>query len=312
MAEQAKPLRLARFAWRHVPSLFSLAAFVLVRLLSGSWWWALLAALLAPAIPITAFVIQGIRDARRTDAQPRRFIPVPEIEDDEQSRVLAAQLRASREDLIRSRSARVELVRVAEFEQPDLGRGPLAWGLHKFMDVLRHQVGEGVIDLSRNRAMTDYGFYALSVDGSSEYAGMAGSPLQPRDDADSLPVERPTPLWFITALGLATRAVVVGEDEIDGAPCDRLSVLLDLSAAARQGIPELRVPEWPDARTVPMVVWLEQNESALRRLRYEETPGITYTLTVRDVGLDLAGLDWERFGTFRTADDKLRGSPNVV
>lgn len=98
--------------------------------------------------------------------------------------------------------------------------------------------------------------------------------------------------------------------DVDGIRCRQLIVLLDLTAPAPRGSSPPWIPEWPDPTAVPMTVWIDG--PLLRRLRYQEVAEITYTLTLRDPGLDLSSLDWDRLGTFRTPDDKLRGEANSV
>lgn len=312
MAGQAEPSRLGRFLWRRGFLLLGIAVFALVRVQSGSWWWALLASFAAnPGLPIAIGLVLGARAGEQVDTDPKVFIPVPKIADDDRSRHCVAEILGARDELIQTGSARIELARDIEVELTDLGRGLFARGMNKVFDAMRHHVAEGVMDLGGQRAMLDYGQYAEAQIGVHDYAGYSGGPMRPRADAPAYRSdERPTPLWFVGVLGHAVRAADRGEDEVNEVRCRRLDVLLDLSGPTPPGPPQLWNPGWPDPGAVPMVVWLEG--SLLRRLRYEETPGTTYTLTLRDLGLDLAGLDWARLGTFRTPETKLGTDQNVV
>ncbi len=311
MAEKAKPNPLVPFLGSRGPLLLGLAAFALVRIQSGSWWWAILAFMVVYLVlPMVIAIVLGFRAGKRPDP-PKVFIPVPEIADDDVSRRCVAEVRDARDALIRIGSARIEHVRDIEIEDQKLGRGPLARGMNKFVDVVRHHVGEGVIDLRQHRMMLDYGHYAETQIGAEEYARYSGGPLRSVEDRPGSRSEGwPTPLWFITVLAHATRAAESGEDDVDEDRCRQLDVLLNLTAPSPPESPPLWIPEWPDPTAVPLVVWLEG--SNLRRLRYQETAGTTYTLTLRDLGLDLSGLDWERLGTFRTPDPNHHAEPNVV
>lgn len=312
MAGQAESSRLGRFLWRRGFLLLGVAVFALVRVQSGSWWWALLASFAAnPGLPIAIGLVLGSRADKQVGTDTKVFIPVPQIADDDRSRHCVAEILGARDELIQTGSARIELARDIEGELTDLGCGLFARGMNKVFDAMRHHVGEGVIDLGGQRAMVDYGQYAEAQIGVDDYAGYSGGPMRPRPDAPAYRSdERPTPLWFVGVLGHAVRAADTGEDDVDEVRCRRLDVVLDLTGPTPPGPPLLWDPGWPDPATVPMVVWLEG--SLLRRLRYEETPGTTYTLTLRDVGLDLTGLDWARLGTFRTPETKLGTDQNVV
>lgn len=233
---------------------------------------------------------------RRRDADGKIFIPVRAIADDAVSARCVADLRAARDEMLRVGSARIELVRdSASGPTPDLGRGSLARGLSKVVELMRHQVAEGVLDLRNQRTILDFGDYAETQIGAVRYAGRSGGPLNRRADGTN---PQPTPLWFFRLLDLAVRAADAGADDVDGVPCRRLDVLLDLSRALPADVAPLWTPKWPDPTAVPLVVWLDGK--LIRRLRYEEAPGVTYTLTLRTFGLDVAGLDWARLGTFRT------------
>lgn len=312
VAGQRKPGRLVRFLWRRGFLLLGVAAFTLVRMQSGSWWWALVAGVTVnPGLLLATGAVAGTRARKQADTEPKAFIAVPEIADDERSRRWAAEVRKAREALIGIGSARIELVRDIEVEQQDLGRGLLARSMNRFIDLVRHHVGEGVIDLSHHRMMLDFGHYATAQIGADDYAGPSGGPLRSTADLpDPRPFKNPTPLWFVAVIGHTTRAAESGADDVDGIRCRRLEVLLNLTDPAPPESPLQWTPAWPDPTAVPMVVWLEG--SVLRRLRYEETPGASYTLTLRDIGLDLSELDWERLSTFRTPAESLRTEPNVV
>lgn len=298
---------------RRGPLLLAVAVFVLVRAQSGSWWWAGLAGIVAnPILPIAIGLILGAR-GRGVDDEPKVFIPLPEIADDERSAQCVADVRGARDALIQIGSARIEMVRDIEVDEPDFGRGPFARGLNKFVDLMRHQVGEGVIDLRERRMMIDYGAYAEAQIGADHYGAYSGGPLRSVADMPGRAKEmeeQPTPLCFVAVLGHVARAAENGVDDVGGVRCRRLDVLLDLTASGPSGSATLWIPEWPDPARVPMVVWLE--DSLLRRLRYQETAGTTYTLTLREVGLDLSALDWTRMGTFRTPPDQFRAEPNEI
>jgi hypothetical protein len=311
VVSQAKPTPLVRLLWRRGPLVLSVATFAIIGVQSGRWWWAALAGLVVnPVLPLVIGGVLGWR-AGRASEEPKVFLPVRDIADDDRSRHCAAELRAAREALVRLGSARLEFSRDIDIDEPNFSRGFLARGLNQFAGALRHVVGEGVIDFHTDRVMLDYNSYAETSIGTQKYAGYSGGPLRPRQEDLGTAIEnRPTPQWLIAVLGHITRAAEAGEDDTDGNPWRRFDVLVDLRTRVSDRPAMTWVPEWPDPANVPLVVWLE--DSSIRQLRYQETAGTTYTLTLRDLGIDVSGLDWDRLGTFRTPTPNHDADPNLI
>jgi hypothetical protein len=307
MAERAGSNQFVAFLRRRGFLIAGVAVFLLVLIRSGSLWRALLASLLVnPVLPVLIAIVLGVHAARQTDP-PKVFIDVPEIPDNWESRTLVDEIKSVHRRLVAAGSVRVELVRHYDTEVPDLGRSLLARGLTRFAEKVRHQVAEGVVDLEHDRMMIDYGAFAVSQIGACVYPRYSGGPLG-REPIRSFG-EQPLPLWFIAVLNNVVRASMTGYDEIDDVSCRQIDLLLDLTIPV-PGSRDLWIPDWPDQAAVPMRVWLDG--PTLRRASYRETPGRADTLTLRDLGVDVSGLDWNRTGTFRTPKPNHDAEPNLA
>lgn len=239
-----------------------------------------------------------------------------------------AAIRAARERTIAAGSARVSRVTDSSWTWPAfpakgnrhpawgpiLGAGRFAWSLvgrpvwraaTRGVDV-RHMTAEGIIDFTGRRFMIDYGSYAILQVGSQEWDGRSGRALS------TLPASAArvgSPLWLVDLVGGTTGAENLGVDHVQGREWRRYlatASLAEASADVPAGMASPGHDRFEDLLRLEVEVWLDA--VYLRQVRFIVDRDRVETVTLRDFGTPVEGLDWDRLPTFRSPDDSARSA----
>jgi hypothetical protein len=159
---------------------------------------------------------------------------------------------------------------------------------------LRHHVGEGAIDLTRDRCMLDFGEWATIDEAGRYWSGRSGSRLA---DLKPKPGDTPRAFALLEGLAFAVHASEGEAEDVRGNGCRRLLALLDLNRAPQLAT-QFSVAE--DLHAVPVDVWID--EAHVRRVRFERPPYFEVVLELWDVGRT-GELDWTRLPTYRSMGD---------